>query len=71
MPDIDCLKKDVILLADTYFYIILWKGENIMSWIEQKFHEQPEYEYFKNFLEMPDEDYKLIIEDRLVIPEKT
>ena len=29
LPDLECLKKDVILLADTYFYIIIWRGEHI------------------------------------------
>lgn len=38
MPDMDCMKKEVILLADTYFNIVIWQGNTIKSWIDQEYH---------------------------------
>ena len=31
LPNLSCLKSDVVLLADTYFNIIIWYGNNIKS----------------------------------------
>ncbi len=50
MPNVDCLKDDVILLADTFFYIVVWKGKHIKEWVDQGYHEQPEYEHLKELL---------------------
>lgn len=30
--DIDSLKNNVILLLDTFFYIVIWKGATIVQW---------------------------------------
>lgn len=70
LPDIECLKKDVILLADTYFCIIIWRGEHIQAWYKQEYHKQEGYEYLDTLLKGPEEDFQLIIEDRLTFPEK-
>ncbi len=56
MPNKDCLKKNVILLADTFFHIIIWKGEEIKYWIEEGYHEKEGYEHIKELINMPEED---------------
>ena len=70
MPDMDCMKNEVVLLADTYFNIIIWRGNTIKSWIDQEYHLQEGYEYLQNLVNLPEEDCQLIIEDRLIHPFK-
>ena len=38
MPDMDCMKTDVVLLADTYFNIIIWRGTTVKGWIDEEYH---------------------------------
>lgn len=66
--DVDAMKKDVILLLDTYFHVVIWQGEHIHQWIKEKYHEQPEYEGLRNLIAAPLEDAKLIMEDRFPVP---
>jgi protein transport protein SEC23 len=54
--NLDCLKKDVILLVDTFFSVLIWKGRNIKEWESAGYHLQEEYAHLKNLLEMPYED---------------
>ncbi len=70
LPDLDCLKKEVILLADTYFNIVIWKGATMKEWEDSEYHLQDGYEYLADLFKMPDEDMKLIVEDRLIIPSR-
>ena len=70
LPDIDCLKNDVILLADTYFNIIIWKGQTIKAWVDEGYHLKEGYEHIGELVKMPEEDMKFIIEERLIIPNK-
>jgi len=58
--DIASLKDNVILLVDTYFYIVTWYGLTIKSWIDQEYDKQEGFEHFKTTLEMPEEDMKVI-----------
>ena len=58
--DIDSLKNNVILLLDTFFYIVIWKGETIVKWEDAGYHNDPNYENFKNLLAQPIEDSKVI-----------
>jgi protein transport protein SEC23 len=48
--DIDSLKNNVILLLDTFFYICIWKGDDIAKWEAAGYHNDPQYENFKNLL---------------------
>lgn len=62
------MKQDVILLLDTFFYILIWHGENIIQWKEQGYHEMEGYEGLKEMFEAPREDAKVIKQDRFPIP---
>ena len=59
--DIDSLKNNVILLLDTFFYILIWNGEIIAKWKDAKYDEDPNYENFKVLLEQPVEDANYIM----------
>ena len=62
------MKPEVILLLDTFFYILIWHGENIIQWKEQGYHEMEGYEGLKDMFEAPREDAKVIMQDRFPTP---
>jgi protein transport protein SEC23 len=35
--DVDSMKKNVILLLDTFFYVCIWKGETIKQWEDAEY----------------------------------
>ena len=41
------MKKDVILLLDCYFHVVLWYGENVEYWEKEGYHLKQEYENVK------------------------
>ena len=47
------IKPDVILLLDTFFYILIFHGETVAQWRKAGYHEQEGYENFKELLEGP------------------
>ena len=54
--DIESMKDDVILLMDSYFHIVVWRGSSIVNWVKDGYHEQPDYENLKSILASPDSD---------------
>ena len=70
LPNLSCLKADVVLLADTFFNIIIWYGQNVKGWVDEGYHLQEGFEHIKELIEMPEEDMRLILEDRLIVPNK-
>ncbi|AFZ79676.1 Sec23/Sec24 domain containing protein [Theileria equi strain WA] len=62
------LKKNVILLLDTFFHLVIWYGETINQWREQGYQDNPEYAHFKDLLQAPNDDAKHILEDRFPTP---
>eukprot|EP00357_Protocruzia_adherens_P026979 CAMPEP_0115036662 /NCGR_PEP_ID=MMETSP0216-20121206/42260_1 /TAXON_ID=223996 /ORGANISM="Protocruzia adherens, Strain Boccale" /LENGTH=642 /DNA_ID=CAMNT_0002416541 /DNA_START=359 /DNA_END=2287 /DNA_ORIENTATION=+ len=67
--DINSMKNDVILMLDTFFKIIVWYGEEIISWRDQGYQELPEYEHFAQMLEMPKEDADTVVAERYPAPQ--
>lgn len=65
---IESMKDDVILLMDSYFHTVIWQGTSIVEWVGLGYHEQEEYANLKKILETPDEDLKLVSQDRMYIP---
>jgi protein transport protein SEC23 len=41
------VRPDVVLLLDTFFQVIVFHGETIALWRDQKYHEQPEHAAFR------------------------
>lgn len=66
--DFESLKPDIVLLVDTYFYLLIWRGVNVHGWHVDKMHEQPEYEHLNYLFTQPLEDARIILEDRLPVP---
>uniref|UniRef100_A0A6P6YMA7 Protein transport protein SEC23 n=1 Tax=Dermatophagoides pteronyssinus TaxID=6956 RepID=A0A6P6YMA7_DERPT len=62
------LKPDCVLLMDSYFHVVLWHGQAIMRWREQRFHEQPEYQNLKMILEAPVADALALLKSKLPCP---
>lgn len=62
------IKPDVILLLDTFFYVLIFHGETIAAWRQAGFHEQPNYENFKVLLETPKVDAQELLVDRFPVP---
>ncbi len=38
------MKDDVILLLDTFFYILIWHGKTVAGWKEAGYDKSPDYE---------------------------
>ncbi|CAD7958259.1 unnamed protein product [Amoebophrya sp. A120] len=62
------LKKNVILLLDTFFHVVVWRGETVQEWYNRGYQELPEYANFKELLIAPAKDAKDILEDRFPVP---
>jgi len=48
--------------------VIIWHGSHIHQWKEAEYHLKPDFGHFKEQLEAPAEDSKLILEDRFPAP---
>lgn len=66
--DLSSLKKEVILLLDTFFNVLIWHGETITKWKKLGYQDQEGYEHFKTLLEMPREDAQIILNNRFPVP---
>ncbi|KAJ1560420.1 GTPase-activating protein S23, partial [Cladochytrium tenue] len=62
------IRKDAILLLDTFFHVLIWHGETIHSWRKAGYHEQPDYANLKALLEAPKADAQDLLMDRFPIP---
>merc|ERR1719263_1422732 len=66
--DAQSLKPNVILLLDTFFHLVIWRGETIQAWYDAGYQEKDEYANFKILLQAPAEDAKQILADRFPVP---
>lgn len=66
--DVSSCSPQRILVLDTFFHVVIWYGDNIAKWREQKVHERPEYEYFAHLLAAPINDTKGVMESRFPYP---
>eukprot|EP00397_Hematodinium_sp_SG-2012_P003443 GEMP01003451.1.p1 GENE.GEMP01003451.1~~GEMP01003451.1.p1 ORF type:complete len:611 (+),score=96.99 GEMP01003451.1:487-2319(+) len=66
--DSSSLKPNIILLLDTFFHVVIWRGETIQAWYDAQYHEKEEYLNFKNLLIAPAEDAKAILAERFPVP---
>nr|PVC52144.1 protein transport protein [Theileria orientalis] len=66
--DAASLKKNVILMLDTFFQLVIWYGDTITHWREQGYQDNPEYAHFKALLQMPLDDCKPFLEERFPTP---
>jgi len=66
--DTSSIQPDRILLMDTFFQLLIFHGETIAQWRAAGYHEQPEYENFKNLLAAPVSDTTEILQTRFPVP---
>lgn len=66
--DFESLKPDIVLLVDTYFYLLIWRGSTVHGWYTEKVYEQPQYEHVNYLFTQPAEDARVISDDRLPVP---
>jgi len=66
--DAASLKPNVILLLDTFFHVVIWRGETIQAWYEAGYQDKEEYANFKVLLQSPAEDAKQILGARFPVP---
>merc|ERR1719252_324993 len=60
--------KNVILLLDSFFHVVIWRGETIQAWFEAGYHQKEEHANFAKLLVAPAEDAKAILADRFPVP---
>jgi len=66
--DVASCQPTRILLLDTFFHIVVWYGDTIAKWKEEKIHEKPEYDYFAQLLKVPILDAQRAMESRFPYP---
>jgi protein transport protein SEC23 len=62
------LKPNVILLLDSFFYVVIWRGETIQAWHDAGYQEKEEYASFKQLLMEPETDARNILLERFPVP---
>ena len=55
-------------MLDTFFSLIIWRGETIKEWVDEGWHEQEGFEHVKELISNPLEDLKEAIKDRFPVP---
>ncbi|KAL7713494.1 Protein transport protein SEC23 [Entamoeba marina] len=62
------VESDSILLLDTFFYLVVFRGEAVAEWMKQKLEEQEQYAGLSSFYQNPENDAKQLAEDRVPAP---
>ncbi|KAL2907111.1 Protein transport protein SEC23 [Bienertia sinuspersici] len=66
--DICSVSPDVILLFDSYFYVVIHYGSKIAQWKKLGYHKDPNHENFRKLLEAPELDVEQLIAERMPVP---
>lgn len=66
--DLESMKNDVVLLLDTYFYVVVWHGNEVCKWREEGLQYQQDYVNIKMMLDKPQDYAQTIVIDRLPTP---
>ncbi|GAV05487.1 hypothetical protein RvY_15612 [Ramazzottius varieornatus] len=62
------LQPDRILLLDTFFHIVIYRGQTIMQWIQAGYDRMAEYANLAHLIQAPVEDAQLILSTRFPMP---
>jgi protein transport protein SEC23 len=62
------VRPDVILLLDTFFYVLIFHGETIAAWREAGYAEKEEHAAFRALLQAPRDDAAMLMESRFPVP---
>mmetsp|Transcript_3147 Transcript_3147/g.4293 ORF Transcript_3147/g.4293 Transcript_3147/m.4293 type:complete len:766 (-) Transcript_3147:258-2555(-) len=66
--DSSSVNADTILLLDTFFHIVIFHGEKIAMWREQKYQDHEDHKHFADLLIAPQADALRIMEQRFPVP---
>lgn len=66
--DAASVSPDTILLLDTFFHVVVFHGETISMWRDQKYQDHEEHAHFKNLLIAPQTDAQRIMDQRFPVP---
>ena len=55
-------------MMDTFFHVVIWRGNTIQTWYDQGYHEKEEFAHLKELLMAPAKDAKEILGDRFPTP---
>ena len=62
------LSADRVLVLDTFFHVVVWYGDKIAEWRNQKYHERPDFAHLKTLLDAPLQYIKLVQSERFPLP---
>ncbi|KAK9137686.1 hypothetical protein Sjap_008280 [Stephania japonica] len=66
--DVSSISPDVILLFDSYFYVVIHYGSKIAQWKKLGFDKDPNHESLRKLLEAPEIDAEQQVADRIPVP---
>ncbi|MCL7036420.1 hypothetical protein MKW94_012382 [Papaver nudicaule] len=66
--DISSISPDVILLFDSYFYVVIHYGSKIAQWKKLGYDRDPNNESFRKLLEAPEIDAEQLVAERVPLP---
>ncbi|SMN19829.1 similar to Saccharomyces cerevisiae YPR181C SEC23 GTPase-activating protein, stimulates the GTPase activity of Sar1p [Maudiozyma saulgeensis] len=62
------VQPNTILLLDTFFFILIYHGEQIAQWRKAGYQDNPDYAAFKSLLEEPKVEAAELLVDRFPLP---
>nr|XP_043612940.1 protein transport protein SEC23 [Erigeron canadensis] len=66
--DVCSLSPDVILLFDSYFYVVVHYGSKIAQWKKLGYDRDPNHESFRKLLEAPEVEAEQLVAQRIPVP---
>ena len=66
--DVRSISPDVILLFDSYFYIVIHYGSKIAQWRKLGYDRDPNNQNLRKLLEAPDLDAEQLVAERIPVP---
>lgn len=66
--DVCSISPDVILLFDSYFYVVIHHGSKIAQWRKLGYDRDPNHESFRKLLEAPEVDAEQLVAERFPVP---
>eukprot|EP00758_Cryptobia_borreli_P014493 Tbor_TRINITY_DN5925_c1_g5::TRINITY_DN5925_c1_g5_i1::g.19035::m.19035/K14006/SEC23; protein transport protein SEC23 len=66
--DSNAINPNGMLLMDTFYDVLVYRGDTIQAWKEQGYDQDPNYAHFAEFLKIPSEHGKALVEKRYPTP---
>lgn len=62
------LNADSVLVLDSFFNVVQWRGRHIAELVEQHLHEEGEHSYVGSILQNAEKDIESLKYDRFPVP---